>query len=82
MLKGLFGNVNQAEIDAEGAHHLSQCLRVKSIDQQVELLAFFEVVNRTQADVALAQGFNGGKDLVAGLRAENVAQKIAEQLDP
>jgi len=79
VLEGLLGDVDQAEVDVEGAHHVGEDVGLQAVDQPDEALAQLGVLFLAQADEAFAQGFDGGQDLAAGLVAQHVAQQGAQQ---
>ena len=81
-LRGFLGDVDQAEIGAECAHHLGQGFWVERIDQRHQALAFFRVILLVQLDEAGSQLLDSIVYLRAGVFQQNVAQQVAEQFDP
>ncbi len=81
VLISLFGDVDQTEIDIEGAHHVRDDVRLEFADQSRQTRAGLRIVLAVQIDVTLAQRLHGLQHLAAGLRAQHLAQQIAEQLD-
>ena len=82
VLEAFLGNVDQAEIDAEGAYHMGQRVRIQGFDEFRQTLALAGVFRLAQADVALAQGLDGVEDLFPRMIVQDLAEDVAEQLDP
>ncbi len=83
VLEIFLDDIGQAEIGAEGAHHMVQHIRVESGDEAHQPLA---AVGRgfglaAQFDEAPAQGFHGIEHVAAFAVAQGVAQQSAQQFD-
>jgi hypothetical protein len=82
LLEGLFRDVGQGEIGAEGANDQGQGLRVEAPDECLEAPAPTGVLAQPQAEVALAQGLDRGVHVLARVAQEHVPEQAPEQPDP
>ena len=81
VLIGLLSDIDQAEIDVEGAYHVTQRVGVQVANHLLQLLALAWTLLLAQRDIALAQGLHGIEHMFAGVGAQHVAQQSAKQLD-
>lgn len=80
MRPGFLGEIDQHEVDAEGANHLFQGLHVEVVDELHQAPASGLVVLLAQTDVALAQFLHRIVDRLSRVVAQQVAQQCPQQL--
>ena len=82
VLEGLFGDVDETEINVEGADDASQFIGLQALDEPRQAGAQGGIFLLAQVGVPLAQGLDGGQHPGAGLLLQDFAQEVAEQTHP
>ena len=76
---GLFSNVDQAEVEAKGSHHVDQSICIQPLNEFCQFAAFGTDFTFAQADIALTKDHDRLQYLAPGLRLQNLSKDIAEQ---
>ncbi len=74
VMERLLGDIDQAEVGAEGPQHVGRGFGVHPGDHGIELGPGLGVVRGAQSNVTLAQGFHGLEHMIAGMVAQHFAE--------
>jgi hypothetical protein len=79
VLERFLGQVDQAEVNAEGPHHMGERFRIQGFDDLLQAAPAGGRIFLVQADVAFAQCFHRLQHAAVLQGAQHVAEQVAEQ---